>query len=285
MGDFFRSVKFKVILCILALLLGVMLYSVTQGGDTPLGSEALGKVFKPVRQFSNRISGKVEHGLDTLTNAQEYYEENESLRAKIGELNSQLVEYEDTKTELAELRKFVGIKEEHADFTLSPPCEIISYVTNDPYGAFVIDRGTDDGISVNDPVITAEGLVGVITEAADSYATVTTLLSPDLSIGAVTNSSKESGIVEGTLKLSVDGRTKMIYIDKENKLQKEELVITAGGSGLFPKGCVIGNIEEIGMEESGLSAYAVVQPAVQLDKISNVIVLLDFDGKGENYDH
>lgn len=285
MGGFFRSFKFKIILGILAVLLGVVLYAVTQGGNTTWLSQAFGTVFNPVRQAFSAVSDKIEEGVDTIINAQQYYDENQELRAQIGALNSQLVDYEDTKEELAELRKFLGIKEEHPDFVHSAPCHLISYVTNDPYGAFVIDRGREDGISVNDPVMTGEGLVGVITEVADSYATVRTVLSPDLSIGAVCNRTKDTGIVEGNLHYAADGKTKMIYMDKAMTMQQGDLVITAGSSGLFPRGCVIGNVVETGMEESGLSAYAVIQPAVNLERITSVVVLLDFNGKGADYDN
>ena len=285
MGGFFRSFKFKIILGVLAVLLGVVLYAVTQGGNTTWLSQAFGTVFNPVRQAFSAVSDKIEEGVDTIINAQQYYDENQELRAQIGALNSQLVDYEDTKEELEELRKFLGIKEEHPDFVHSAPCHLISYVTNDPYGAVVIDRGREDGISVNDPVMTGEGLVGVITEVADSYATVRTVLSPDLSIGAVCNRTKDTGIVEGNLHYAADGKTKMIYMDKAMTMQQGDLVITAGSSGLFPRGCVIGNVVETGMEESGLSAYAVIQPAVNLERITSVVVLLDFNGKGADYDN
>lgn len=284
MGEFFRSFKFKIIVCVLALLLGVLLYSLTKGGNATEGESLLGAVFNPVKRVSNSISAKVETTIDTLTNAQEYYEENEALRAQIGELNKRLVDYEDTKSELEELRKYVGIKEENEDFVLSQPCFIISRVTNDPYGSFLIERRENDGIAVNDPVITEAGLVGVIKEVAASYAVVTTLLSPDLSIGALCNESEDTGIVEGNLKYIQSGSTKMIYLKKEYTMKPGDLVITAGGSGLFPRGLVIGNVTEIGMEESGLSAYAVVHPAVELDRLNSVMVLLDFEGKGDQYD-
>ena len=269
MSGFFRSFKFKIILGVLALLLGVVLYAVTRGGSTTWLSQGFGVVFNPVRQAFTAVSDRIEQGVDTILNAQEYYNENQELRAQIGSLNSQLVDYENTKEELAELRKFLGIKEEHPDFVHSAPCHLISYVTNDPYGAFVIDRGREDGISVNDPVMTGEGLVGVITEVADTYATVRTILSPDLSIGAVCNRTKDTGIVEGNLRYAADGKTKMIYMDKTMTMQQGDLVITAGSSGLFPRGC----------------AYAVIQPAVNLERITSVVVILDFNGKGANYDN
>lgn len=283
MGDFFRSVKFKIILCILGLLLGILLFSLTKGGYTSEISEAFGVVFNPLKKASNAVSGKIETTIDQIHNAQAYYDENEALRAQIGELNSQLVDYHETKQELEELRKFLGIKEEHNDFQLSEPCHIISWTTNDPACGFVIDRGTEDGISVNDPVLTGEGLVGVIVEAAGNYSTVRTVLSPDLSIGALCSRTGDTGIVEGTLKLASEKETRMIYIDKESPLAVGDLIITAGGSGLFPRGCVIGSVSSVALEESGLSRHASLTPAVDFEHLNSVVVLIDFDGKGDGY--
>lgn len=284
MGAFFRSYKFKIILCVLALLLGILLYSLTRGGYTSVFSEAFGVVFNPVKHAANSVTMKVEQTIDQIANAEAYYKENEALRQRIGELNSELVDYQDTKTELEELRKFLGIKEEHNDFEISAPCGIISWTTNDPARGFTIDRGTEDGIAVNDPVMTGEGLVGVVVEAAAHYSTVRTVLSPDLSLGAVANRTEDTGIVEGTLKLAGDGMTRMIYIDKDYNMAKGDLIVTAGGSGLYPKGCIIGSVESIGMEESGLSAYAVVKPAIDFDRLTSVVVLLSFNGQGEGTD-
>ena len=59
MGQFFKSLKFKIILCIAGFFLGIALFSVTKDGKTSFGSQALGTVFNPIRQFSNAISDKV----------------------------------------------------------------------------------------------------------------------------------------------------------------------------------------------------------------------------------
>ena len=181
------------------------------------------------------------------------------------------------KTEVEELRKFIGIKEENEKMVVSPPCTIISRTANDPYGTFVIDRGSNDGIKVYDPVATSEGLVGIVTEVAKSYATVRTILSPDLSVGALCVESRDTGIIEGNLTYAADGKCKMIYIDKKNKIKSGDLIITSGNSGQFPQGYVIGNVVETGIEDSGLNSYAIIQPAVDSTKISSVMVITEFD--------
>lgn len=277
MNQFFKSFKFKVIVCITAFFLGMALYSVTKDGKTTAGSQLIGTVLNPVKSFSNAISDRVALVIDLFVNSEEYVEENRKLREQVADLNNRLIDYEDIKSENEDLRKFIGIKEENEDFVLSPPCTIISRVANDPYGTFVIDRGSNDGIKLYDPVVTSEGLVGVITEVANSYATVRTLLHTDLSVGGLCVESRDTGIIEGSLNYAASGQCKMIYLDKNHKIKAGDLIITSGNSGQFPQGYIIGYVTETGIEESGLTAYAVIEPAVNPNKINSVMVITEFD--------
>ncbi|MGN1403700.1 MAG: rod shape-determining protein MreC [Ruminococcus sp.] len=279
MGGFFRSKKFRIILCIIALLIGMMLYAVTQDGYTLPTTGFIGKICNPIRSVSNRISDSVENTLETFTRSKEYQQENEELRQRVAELEYQLVDYHKTQQELTDLEGFMGVKEDHEDFVLSDPCTIIGYVENDPFHAFYIDKGSEDGLSVYDPVVTAEGLVGIISEISETYATVETICSPNLSIGAEVSGKSESGIVEGDVTLSSSYRCRMIYLEKDTTLKKGDLVITSNSVGIFPQGYLIGSVESIEPMESGLSYCAIIRPSVDLENLSNVIVVTDFAGK------
>ena len=282
MNEFFKSFRFKVILCIAAFFLGIGLYSVSLDGEATLGSQLIGSVLSPVKKVSNAISDKVSLVIDLFIDSEVYVEENRQLREQVAELNNRLIDYEELRTEVEDLRKFVGIKEENEDMVVSRPCNVISRNANDPYGSFVIDRGKKDGIKLYDPVVTSEGLVGVIVEVARTYSTVRTIMSPDLSVGALCVESRDTGIVEGNLSLASDGKCKMIYIDKNNKIKNGDLMITSGKSGQFPRGYVIGNVTEVGIEGNGLTAYAVIKPSVDIAKINSVMVITEFDKSEED---
>lgn len=277
---FFRSSKFRVLLCVLALLTGVMLYSVRQGAHTDIFSRALQTAAMPVRRFSTAISDSVNRRLDTYFKSKAYREENARLRERVAELNGQLIGYDDAVQERDALRDQLKIKERADDYELSEPCRVLMPVTNDMTGSFQIDRGEADGILLNAPVINSDGLVGVVTEIAEHSAVVTTILSPELSVGVTVLESGEDGIVEGNLKYAADGKTKLIYLDKDTAARAGNLVITAGTTGLFPYGLTVGNIAETGMEENGLTAYATVIPSVDLESLRSVSVLLNFEGRG-----
>lgn len=281
MANFFKSTRCKVILFILALLVGIMIYAVSQGGYTIASIGIFNKIAAPFQRASNAISENVEHVLDLYSNAEAYYAENQSLKAELAALHAELADYESTKEELEELKEFVGIKAKHPDFTLTSPFDVIAYVSNDPYASFTINGGTRNGVELYAPVVTEQGMVGIITEVGMETATVTTILSPDVFIAARCSANGESGIITGSVSLSRRGNCMLQYLDKETSLRKDHVILTSGESGYFPKGYVIGFVEETGVDASGMGAYAEIRPAVDLFNLSRVIVITDFNGKEE----
>lgn len=281
LNAFFHSAKFRVLLCILALLTGIMLYSLKSGAQTDYLTRLMQSISAPARKASAAISGNVNEHLDTYFESKAYRDENARLRDEIASLNEQLIGYDDAMEELEALRDQLGIKQKHRDFVLSEPCKVLMPVANDLTHSFLINQGEEDGITLNAPVICADGLIGVITELSPHYSTVTTLLSPELSIGAVILQTGDSGIVEGDLRYAVDDRAVMMYIDEHSTAKAGDLIITAGTTGLFPYGLPVGNVTEIGLEESGLAKTALLAPSVDFSALESVTVLLDFEGKGE----
>lgn len=283
MREFIKSTRFKILMSFLAFLLGIMIYAVTKGGYSVSSVSFINTLTKPVRKISNGISMQIEKKLDKMKNADEYYEENQELRAQIGELNKKLTEYDSLKAECEELRKFVSIKEKHEDYILSVPCKVLGFVTNDPFRSFTIDCGSEDGIKPNCPVVTAEGLVGITVEVSDHVSTVRSILSPDLSVAAVCSSSNaDSGIIEGGVADSENGLTRLIHVSPAHRLKEGDLMVTAGTSGMFPKDYPIGTIKSIGYDSNGLSVTAQIEPCSDITRLTSVIVITDFSGKRED---
>jgi rod shape-determining protein MreC len=278
--DFFNSVRFRIILGIVVLLVGMGVYTVATDGEAFVVSQGVYRLFEPVLKATSSVVDSVTTKVDAILNSKQYYEENQALKQEIYDLNEKLVDYEENKQELEELKKFVNIKEDNPNYDLSAPCSIISKSSSDPYCSFIIDKGSEDGIELYDPVVTGSGLVGIISEVAETYSTVTTILSPNISVGAVDAMSNDTGVVQGNASQSVDGLTRLIYLDKENTLKVGDTITCSGSSGTFPKGFLIGTVTEVGVEETGLSAYAIVQPFVDIDKLTSVIVIMDFNGQG-----
>ena len=279
MNHFFKSTRFKVILFIIALLTGIMVYAVSVGGYSLSAVSLFRTIAAPFQRVSNSLSERVEHSLNVYRDAEIHYEQNKALKQEVAELHKELAEYDDMKRRLEELQEFVGIKEEYKDLVFSAPCEVINYVTNDPFGAFIIGQGSADGIELYDPVVTDLGLVGVITEVGEHTSQVTTILSPDVSVAVYCSTTTDHGVVTGNVGLSLDGLCRLQYLEKDTQIRKDKVILTSGENGMFPKGYVVGYVRDVQVDETGLTTTASVEPAAEILDLSMVIVIKDFTEK------
>ena len=250
----------------------------------PAVSSGLGAILSPIQRASESISSWVRERIDMLINAGDYYEENQRLRDEINELNSQMVDYLETKQENEHLREMVGLAQSSPGIEFSEPCTVIGRTANDIFGSFFIDKGTKDGVSINDPVVTKDGLVGFITEAEYTYSRVTPITSNELSIGVYCVRTGETGVTQGSFELAEEGVLSMIYVPLDCEMSEGDIIVTSGYSGLVPKGLVVGKIGETEIAPNGLSRIAEVTPSCDAAELKTVYVIVDFDGKGSGYE-
>lgn len=279
MLEFFKNNRFKIILAIVALLFGMMLYSASKDGVQNIPANLLTMVTTPFQTAASWVSNGVGGFFDQFLHAQQNADENERLKAEIAALRQQLVEYEELKEENEQIKAIAGIKEVHGDFEMTTAF-VISRDPNDSSGSFMIDKGELHGVSLQDPVMTQNGLVGIVTKVGPTSARVQTILSPQLSVAVMENVSGELGTIGGDVELALQGLTKLSVLSGDTGLKAGDLIVTAGASGRFPKGIPVGLVEEIRDESHGITKYAVVRPMEEIEKTDSVIVITDFLGQG-----
>lgn len=280
MKEFFHSVRFKILICIAALLLGLMTYVAVSAGTETVPEKIIGTVTYPFVTAANAVSEGVGGFIDKLVNADKYKQENDELRAQLTEMYGRTLDYENVLEENAQLREMLGLKEQQEDFVFSEPCSVISRNANDIYGGFTINRGSSDGLSLNDPVITSVGLVGRVTGIAENYARVTTILSPQVNVGVITMRAKTSGVLENNVAAAEKGLCLMSDILRDADIRAGDIVYTSGKSGLFPDEVMVGTVVEVYDDPNGLSKHALIKPAEELFGVTSVFAVTDFDGKG-----
>lgn len=283
MKEFFHSVKFKILIGIAALLLGLLTYVAVSGGFATVPEQIINTVTYPFVTAANAISDGVGGFIDKLVNADSYKQQNDELRAELSEMYKATVDYEELKEENKLLREMLGLKEENESFVFSDPCDIVARNANDIYGGFTINRGSDDGISLYDPIITPVGLIGRVSEIAPNYSRVTTVLSPQMSVGVFSMRSKATGVIENDLTSAQNGLCLMSNILKDADIMVGDVVATSGGSGLFPKGVIVGVVKEVYDDPNGLSKHALIEPTENSFDAVTVFAVVDFDGKGLSF--
>src|SRR5699024_1283212 len=143
------------------------------------------------------------------------------------------------------------------------------------------------GVSVNDPVVTDEGVVGWVSSANSISAVVTTILSPDTRLGGTAETggtdkvTGESGVISTNLRLSDQGLIKLGYLTAATDAQPGDIVVTSGLGGIYPQNLKIGVIESVEHEEYDVSLYALVRPFVDVTEVRDVMVITSFLGQGE----
>ena len=86
-----------------------------------------------------------------------------------------------------------------------------------------------------------------------------------------------AGILEGDFTLMQEGCLKLGYLPDGAQLVAGDEVLTSGKGGIYPSGLVVGQVEGVFTEPSGMTRYAVIRPRVDLDSLVEVFVIKDFD--------
>lgn len=278
MRFFFRSRQFKIILSIAVILIAVSIAFAVIGGRMSPQSDIAGTVTAPFRSIAEKISVSIGDFVSAYTNGEKLALENADLESEIAELREKLADYEKVSSENKFYKDYLEIKDDNPSFKFAP-ATLISRDKEDPYMGFVINKGTVNGISANDPVITDAGLVGYISEAGLTTSKVTTVLSAELTAGALDNRTNDSGILSGSIELAKDGKTKFYNLSRSCNISVGDYVVTSG-EGIFPAGLLIGTIQSIGSDKYNTSIYADVKPFVDLSTVKGVMVITDFEGQG-----
>lgn len=281
MKDFFKSKQFKILLAVTAMLFAFFLRAVYTGGLMPFVAGLGGVIMTPIGRVTAAISGAAEEALSPYLNVAKLKEENQRLSEENQRLTQELVDYQNLKTENDQFREFLELKERNKDFVFEP-ASVVGRSPDGRFGSFSIDAGSLHGISLRDPVITADGLVGVVTEVSYGYATVSTILDISVDIGAVDIRTLDTGVVTGTIAFAEQGRCKLGFLSRDSGVAVGDTIITSGIGGLLPKGLVVGTVEKLESESSGLSLFGVIRPAADVNAVKSVVVIKGFAGKDEN---
>ncbi len=134
-----------------------------------------------------------------------------------------------------------------------------------------IARGTEDGVVKGAPVISPDGVVGIVSQLTASYADVQLIVSPLSAVPALSQRTRSRSTVKGTGDLA---RCKLTYALRTDDLAEGDVLITAGGPGSFPQGLRVGHVTSVAKKAHGLFLDAEVVPAVDFSRLDEVEVVI-----------
>ncbi len=272
-----NGIRMGIIVFAVALLIGVSRLTRTGAGEISLFQNATGVVKAPIQ----KVLSSVVNWMDTMYNYLYEYDslvaENESLRSQLADAQESAREGIEASEENVRLRQLLNLREQHTDFQMESS-KVVLWSSSNWASSFTISKGESSGIEFGDPVVTEYGaVVGQITEVGETWATVSTLIDVDMSVGAYVGSSGSSGMVVGEYSFMKDKVAKLTFLADGAQIFVGDEVLTSGSGGAFPAGLIIGTITNVQTEEGGQIEYGIVQPQVDLDSLVQVFIIKDFE--------
>jgi rod shape-determining protein MreC len=139
--------------------------------------------------------------------------------------------------------------------------------------SILIGQGSDIGITVGMPVVTAQGLVGRVEEVFSSYARVQLITDPETAV----NVKFQQARTEGILSARLNGEIFVDLIDLNAELIEGELVLTSGLGGKYPPDIPVGSVTSIRRRDFDLFQDATIQSSVSFEELSLVLVITNFE--------
>lgn len=231
---------------------------------------ALSSLFLPLFGFASSSQQVVDGGVNLLVPRRILVEQNERLRKENDRLRLEQQQALETDRENARLRVALGWQKKSGAHY-----RIARVVGNDPanwWRTAQIDLGSRDGVRVDLPVMTVEGLVGRIAEVGFDRSQVLLLGDPNCRFSAlVLETGDRTGIVAPG-NVSGGHQSVVLTLPNSEQLRLGQQVVTSGLGGIFPRGILVGRIVDIHPAEYGLYTEAQVKLAVNLNRLDEVWV-------------
>jgi len=193
--------------------------------------------------------------------------ENQRLREAVRQLALLNTAYEEARQENVRLRELVSLSDEVASKAIA--ARVVARTPNFLSNVIYIDRGSKDGIQVDAPVISGDGIIGRTVLVTRHQAQVQLITNPDASTGAMLQNTRTPGILRGSGDLLLD----LNYISNTDEAAVGEVVLSSGLDGIFPKGLVIGKVVD-SRKGTGVFRSIKVEPYMDFIHIEEVAVLM-----------
>lgn len=238
-----------------------------------LPSRVVSAVLKP---FQSAFSWTTNYVSDYLANfklRKTIEIEYNKLRAENDELTYKSLLNDELEAENERLRNMLNVFDEKK--SMSPiMAQVTGKETSSWFQMFTIDKGSKQGIKENMAVINADGLIGYIYKVYETSSEVISIVDSRASVAALIESSRDQGIVKGTLGIEEDAACRMYYLPVDLVPRPGDTVVTSGVGLSFPKGLKIGVIRESTRYMDENKHYVVIEPYVDFMHIEEVIVLI-----------
>lgn len=230
-------------------------------------SGVIGKIVSPVEWVFQGIGGFFGNIGENIHSFRFQKEENIRMKKELESLKMENLKFNQVAIENVRLRDTLQFKEANVDLKIIA-AEIIGKDPGNWYEIFNINKGTNDGVNVNDAVIVGKGyLVGRIIEAGSTWSKFLALNDERSSVSVIVNRTRALGVAVGN-----NGETVNAIMSLDADIIKGDELITSNYS-TFPKGLFIGTVKNVIKDDKKLQKLINIDPAANLSKLEEVFIV------------
>lgn len=277
---FFKSKAFIICLvCAITLTLVPML--LTAFGGTDLLRSFAGTVAKPFNMAGSKVADAFNGFVDVFADYDDLKEENERLKEELEYYKEKEYEEDILREQNDWLKDYINFHSANPSTKLTD-AKIISRESGNFGTVLTLNKGSAHSIKKNMPVITADGLLGYVSEVALDWCKVTTIIEAKNSIGVYSERKGTQGILSGDVSLRESGVCKMTFINGADGVQIGDKIYTLSGSqSIYPANLYVGSVSDLKIDPITGEAVATVTPKIdftKLSEISDVMIILSNSG-------
>lgn len=233
---------------------------------------AAGVVISPIQNGINQIGSWFRDKGEAFGDVKKLTEENQQLKEKVASLeetNSTLTMDQD---ELKRLRSLYQMDQNYSQYE-KVGANVIAKDPGNWYDNFTINKGTDDGITVDMNVVSGDGLVGIVTRVGKNWANVRSIIDDGNSVSGMTESSLDTCIVSGNLSLMDQNKMAFSQMHTDNEISAGEKIVTSNISDKYLEGILIGYVDTVEDDTNHLTKTGYIVPAADFAHLQEVLVI------------
>lgn len=235
----------------------------------------VGYTLVPFQNGLSKVGGYLSDKAELLDQINDLIAENEALQQQVDELTIENTTLMQDKFELTTLRELYALDQQYSDYD-KIGARIIMGGSSNWFDNFVINKGENDGITVNMNIMAGSGLVGRVVETGPNWAQITTIIDDTSNVSATVLSTSDNLIVNGDLEMMENGYIRFSQlVDSDNKVAVGDKVVTSDISDRYLPGILIGYISYIEEDSNNLTKSGYITPAVDFEHLSEVLVVTE----------
>ncbi|MBO5597497.1 MAG: rod shape-determining protein MreC [Oribacterium sp.] len=266
-----KKSKYIFIVLSVACIMMIVISSVKDGIMNPIRN-TIGYVLVPFQNGVNTLGFGIYENLKEHRTLEEVLEENKKLNEKIGVLVEQNNRLTQDSGELQRLRELYDLDRDYMQYE-KIAARVIAKDSENWFQVFRINKGSQDGIRVDQNVMANGGLIGIVTDVGLNYATVRSIIDDESRVSAMGIQASDTCIVAGDLTLYEKGRLKITDMKKDASIQDGDRIVTSSISAKFMPGILIGYAVDVKEDEKRLMKDGYLIPAADFNDLSEVLVI------------